>query len=291
MVSKLDILSRYYQIYLEDIGEGYFVYDNKLYYLSDTVLPKKALEHYEQYLYTMQMQGFFIVRSCFGHLESEGHVLYTYEPEPYSIPTILEQSFEYIPDEFATLKVIKNSWCNIIDDARGRVAKYASRINHNEYYVILSYYYLGIAENVISIVNTILTQYPDDRLPLGYEHLTFDDTFDELFNPCNFIISTRIRDVAMAYHQQCISIDEINAWVKKNVFTELEVMYLYVRVLFPSQFFSLILDEDIPQDILKEKLIVYYQQIDREKQQIRDLYYCLSQYTYIPPIYWLMGEI
>ncbi|MFV0395876.1 MAG: hypothetical protein ACK5LC_16065, partial [Coprobacillaceae bacterium] len=84
--------------------------------------------------------------------------------------------------------------------------------------------------------------------------------------------------------------DDINYWLQMQIFTELEIVYLYIRVLFPSQFFSLILHNDISKETLKEKLIVYYQQIDNEKQRINDLYYCLSYYTYLPPIHWLMDS-
>lgn len=290
MVSKLDILSRYYQIYLDEMGDSYFVYENKLYFLSDRILSNDELTQYQTYLYHMQMQGYHIIRNCFGHTESEGYMLYTYEPEVYSLSGIFQQSFQVLTGEYASLNKIKSSWCRIIDDARSAVAKYASRINHNEYYVILSYYYQGLAENIICVINETLTRFPDERLPLGYEHVMFEDNYDVLFNPTNFIISTRVRDIAMAYQQQFITIDVLEQWIQTNILSELEIVYLYIRVLFPSYFFSLILNNDISNDTLKQKLIVYYQQIDSEKQRILDLYQCLSKYTYIPPIYWLMAD-
>ncbi|MFV0395820.1 MAG: hypothetical protein ACK5LC_15770, partial [Coprobacillaceae bacterium] len=178
MVSKLEILSRYYQIYIDDIEDGYFVYNNQLYYLSDTIPSNEQNEQYQMYMLNMQVHGYYIVRSCFGHIETEGYVLYSYEPEEYSINAILEQSFQIIPNEYGSLKVIKDSWCRIIDDVRNRVAKHASRINHNEYYVILTYYYLGLAENVINIISETLLRFPKENLPLGYEHLIFEDTYD-----------------------------------------------------------------------------------------------------------------
>lgn len=290
MVSKLDILSRYYQIYIDDISDGYFVYENRLYYLSEDVVPEELLESYQMFLFNMQVQGYYIVKSCFGHMQSEGYTLYTYEPEHYTLFSVLQQSFQIVQGEQASLQVIKNSWCRIIDDARARVAKHASRINHNEYYVILSYYYQGLSENVITIINETLTRFPEDTLPLGYEHLVFEDSYDVLFNPTNFIISTRVRDIAMAYQQQCISIDIIEWCLQARIFSELEIVYLYIRVLFPSHFFSLVLYSDTSKEIMHEKLITLYQQIDIEKQRIKDLYECISHYTYLPPIYWLMNE-
>lgn len=290
MVSKLDILSRYYQIYLDDMGDAYFVYENKLYFLSDRILTNEEVTQYQTYLYHMKMQGYLIIRNCFGHTESEGYMLYGYEPEAYSLSTVFQQSFQVITGEYASLSKIKSSWCRIIDDARSAVAKYASRINHNEYYVILSYYYQGLAENIICVINETLLRFTDERLPLGYEHATFEDSYDVLFNPTNFIISTRVRDIAMAYQQQCITIEVLEQWIQMNILSELEIVYLYIRVLFPSHFFSLVLNRDISKDTLKQKMIVYYQQIDNEKQRFRDLYQCLSKYTYIPPIYWLMSN-
>jgi hypothetical protein len=288
MVSKLDILSRYYQIYIQDINESYFIYESTLYYLSGTVLSNDMLEHYQNYLLQLQMQGYYIVNNCFGHSSSEGHILYRYEPEVYAIAIIMQQSLQCIPDEYASLKIIKSSWCSIIDDTRIRVSKYAARMNHNEHYVILSYYYQGLAENVISMINEILEYYPDDRLPLGYEHILWEDSYDILFNPHNFIISTRVRDIALAYQQECISINDIEGLIQRRIFSEIEVVYLYIRVIFPSHFFSLVLQEDISKEAMKEKVITMYQQIDIEKERICNLYYCVSKYMYIPPIHWLL---
>ena len=287
MVSRENILSRFYQIYVRDIGDGYFMYNNKMYYLSNVIPSDTIIRYYQLYLQQLGKQGYYIVKNVFGHMQSDGYILYTYEVEPYDVTAILKQSLQLIPEEYASLLAIKESWGHIVDDARKSVAKYASRLNHIEYYVVLSYYYQGIGENVISLMNEIMARYNNASLPVGFTHLVFENTYDSIYNPTNFVISTRVRDLALAYQENIIDMAMLDPLLP--ALSELEIMYLYLRTLFPSNFFSLVLHERKP-EVMKEKLITIYQRIDHEKERNIQLYEGLQQYSYIPPIHWLFEQ-
>lgn len=287
MVSKLEILARYYQIHLDQLESNFFVYQNQQYFIIDVILEPMLMQYYVQYINTMQVQGFQIVNNCFGNVQSEGCSLYIYQEQEYDFNQVISLSLKKIEKQTTNIKVIKESWSNIIDDARRSVASHASRINHNEYYVILSYYYQGMAENAINILNEILKVDPRATLPVGLEHTYCSNQYLHLFNPHNLLISTRIRDLALYYKNKYITIETIHYYISIGDFTQIELMYLYARVVFPSEFFTLVLSEKQSEVVLKEKLVICYNNLELEKQMIIELYHCLRNYVYIPKIHWL----
>lgn len=289
MVSKLEILSRYYQIHLDSLEEEYFVYQDMYYYITNQPMQPMIKEYYSLYLTDVQMQGFQIVVNCFGNVESEGYMLYIIQEEEYSFQQVMLQSFKTISGQTTKVCDIKFSWCNIIDNVRGLVGSHASRINHNEYYVILSYYYQGMAENAILVINEIVKQDSRAVLPVGIEHMICLNEYRYLCNPHNLLVSTRIRDIALFYQKQQITIEEVEYYIQYAGLSSVEIMYLYARVLFPSEFFSMILNPPQNEIVLKERLIAFYNGLEVEKQNIILLYQCLKKYVYIPYIQWLDG--
>lgn len=287
MVSKLEILARYYQIHVDHIDSKFFTYQNKQYFITDTIIEPMLMQYYVQYINTMQVPGFQIIHNCFGNIQSEGYCLYSYHEQEYDFIEVVTLSLKKIEKQTTSIKIIKESWSNIIDDARKAVASHASRINHNEYYVILSYYYQGMAENAINILNEILKVDPRAILPVGLEHVYCSNRYEYLFNPHNVLISTRVRDIALYYKNGYITIKMMQYYISISDFTQIELMYLYARVIFPSEFFTLILNGIQSEIALKEKLIVTYNNLEIEKQRIIELYQCLKNYVYIPKIHWL----
>lgn len=287
MVSELEILARYYQIHLEQFEGPFFMYQGQSYFLTNSNIDPMILQYYPYYLRDLQIQGYQLVTNCFGKQQSEGYLLYMYQEETYSLEEVLVLSLKAMEKQSTTIVVIKESWGNIIDDARASVASHASRINHNEYYVILSYYYQGMAENAISILNEILKVDPKASLPVGMQHVHCKNEYRYICNPHNLLISTRIRDLALYYKNHHITIETVRYYLMSGQFSTIEIMYLYARVVFPSEFFTLILNNVHNEVVLKERLITIYNNIEIEKQTIIDLYYCIIQYVYIPKIQWI----
>lgn len=289
MVSKLEILARYYQIHLETLEGSFFEYQGRHYFIVEQALDTMVAKYYPMYLVDLKVQGFILVANCFGNYYSEGFSVYIYYDESYDIQQMIVQSFKVIEGQTTAIKDIKCSWCNIIDNARRAVASHAARINHNEYYVILSYYYQGMAENAINILNEIVKVEANASLPVGLEHMQIQNSYQYLLNPHNLLISTRMRDIALFYKHQLIDIKTVEYYIYSGTFSTIELMYLYARVIFPSEFFSLILNTSCNELQLKEQLITIYNGLEIEKNNILLLYYCLKKYVYIPKIQWMEG--
>lgn len=275
MVSKLEILQRFYQIYLEQESD-YFVYQEKFYYICRI---NNFTNDYPYYMNSLNLVGFTVVNNCFNRPITMDYILYTYQIETYHIDIFIRQSMIPIQSTVEIIK-IKESWCKILDEAKCKIGNYASRISHFEHFVVLSYYYQGLGECAISVLNQIKSK----EIPAGIEHFYMNDSYEVLCCPSNFLVASRVKDLATGYKNNLISINELEEYI--NLSTD-ELIYLYARLLFPGQFMQLAINDDCNDSQVKKRLLNIYQNVDNEKVNLIQAYEMLSRYTYIPKIAWL----
>ena len=278
MVSKLEILQRFYQIYLDQESD-YFTYQDNHYYFCKI---NNFTNDYSYYINSLNLVGFTVVNNCFNRPVTMDYILYTYQIEPYTLDIFIRQSMFPIRSTIEVSK-IKESWCKILDEAKCKVGNYASRISHFEHFVVLSYYYQGLGECAISILNQIKTS----KLPAGIEHFYLEDSYETLCCPSNFVVASRIKDLTTGYKNNLITISELEVYINRGNLTSDELVYLYARLLFPGEFMQLAINDDCNDNLIKTKLLNIYQNIDNEKAVLIQAYELLSRYTYIPKIAWL----
>lgn len=278
MVSKLEILQRFYQIYL-DCENDYFTYRDKQYYLCQI---NNFTNYYEEYIHALNLIGFQVVYNCFNRPISMNYILYTYQNEQYDLEHFIMQSLRPLNQKINILK-IKESWCKILDEAKNKIGNHASRINHFEHFIVLSYYYQGMGECAINILNQIKRK----ELLLGVEHFAFEDSYEILCAPDNLVLASRIKDLSTAYKNKLITISQLEDYVNYAKLLDDELIYLYARLLFPEIFFKNVIKEDCNDSLMKKKLLNIYQNIDNEKRMIKIAYQMLCNYVNIPYIPWL----
>ncbi len=278
MVSKLEILQRFYQIYLEQESD-YFVYQEKFYYICRI---NNFTNDYPYYMNSLNLVGFTVVNNCFNRPITMDYILYTYQIETYHIDTFIRQSMIPIQSTVEIIK-IKESWCKILDEAKCKIGNYASRISHFEHFVVLSYYYQGLGECAISVLNQIKSK----EIPAGIEHFYINDSYEVLCCPSNFLVASRVKDLATGYKNNLISINELEEYINYINLSTDELTYLYARLLFPGQFMQLAINDDCNDSQVKKRLLNIYQNIDNEKVNLIQAYEMLSRYTSIPKIAWL----
>ena len=278
MVSKLEILQRFYQIYLEQESD-YFVYQEKFYYICRI---NNFTNDYPYYMNSLNLVGFTVVNNCFNRPITMDYILYTYQIETYHIDIFIRQSMIPIQSTVEIIK-IKESWCKILDEAKCKIGNYASRISHFEHFVVLSYYYQGLGECAISVLNQIKSK----EIPAGIEHFYMNDSYEVLCCPSNFLVASRVKDLATGYKNNLISINELEDYINYINLSTDELIYLYARLLFPGQFMQLAINDDCNDSQVKKRLLNIYQNVDNEKVNLIQAYEMLSRYTYIPKIAWL----
>jgi len=178
-----------------------------------------------------------------------------------------------------------NLWTNKIDYLEYQISQMGKKHHHIRKNFS---YYVGMAENAICLVKNINSQ----NLYYSFNHrrINFNDTLQDLYNPINFIVDLRIRDVC-EYLKSCffnkIDIEnELFLYLENNNLNYDESCCFLARMLFPTYYFDIyekIINNEIDENQINNIIILAN---DYEKL-IKKLYFYLKNKVNIPTIEWL----
>lgn len=155
--------------------------------------------------------------------------------------------------------LLRNDWVKLWSD---KIDYYEYQISQlGKKYPILCdslSYFIGLGENAISY---IINNSKDDNnsMPIvSHKRIRIDDGSFEFYNPLNFVIDSRVRDVA-EYIKNCfisekLDFYEIKSYFNVSNFTSDEYMLLFSRLLFPTFYFDMY-DEIINNSFNEERII------------------------------------
>ena len=180
-------------------------------------------------------------------------------------------------------------WCEKID-------YYEYQINQlgKEYPILCNSlsYYIGLGENAISyLVNNIKDN--NNMLVVSHKRIRINEGSFEFFNPINFIVDNRVRDVSEyiknTFFNNRFSSNELKMYLDYNKFNKNEYIYLFSRLLFPTYYFD-IYDEIINDKKDEELIIPIVQKVNEYEEFLVSLYkYILyEKKVQIEPIEWLL---
>ena len=282
-----DILKTYYHIDCHVKTPGYFYIGQQLYYLSFVPNLKEFLDRYHYYRYLMHQCGFHgyeIVKNIYQELFSQNYVLLIYQKDTFSLEHYIHQTMVIYPFPKMKVQQIKEQWICKIDHAREKAKDYAYSFKHDQDILSLIYYYCGLAENSINILNYLLQIDEQASLPvsLSLSQPVFQYVH-ELLNPCLYIFSTRMRHVSCLVKSQTLPCSQLKKLLETYYFDIYEIVYFYARMLYPSYFFDCLFHEN-----LDEKMVaVFYRQIQEECDMYDQIFRILSFYVTLPKISWI----
>jgi len=148
-------------------------------------------------------------------------------------------------------------------------------------------YYIGLSENAISLVKTIVEK---NTYALCHRRINYLDTTQELYNPLNFIIDLRVRDVCEYFKNSFFNgnaiENELFNFLNLNNFDYNESCLFLSRMLFPTYYFDLY--EKINNNEIDENSINNITKLSLEYETlIKKLYFYLKNKVNIPTIEWL----
>lgn len=147
-------------------------------------------------------------------------------------------------------------------------------------------YYIGLAENAISLL-----QYASSKeLVVAHRRVKKSDRVVDLYNPLNFVLDKRIRDVAEYFKNQFFldenPFTEIKNYFSFNNLSNDEAILFFSRMIYPSYYFDYyekIMEGSIAdKEILK--ITIY---VESYEDFLRSIYLFLREYYQIPEITWL----
>ena len=149
-------------------------------------------------------------------------------------------------------------------------------------------YFIGMTETAISLLYGF--NY-NSNLIVSHRRVTYNSTLQDLYNPLNLIIDSRVRDICEYFKSSFLNnklnfYDIINYLNSSNLTRE-EIYLFYVRMLFPSFYFDLY--EKIIDGLIDEKeLLKITNKIEEYQVLLKDLYWLVREYANLPDIDWII---
>ena len=180
-------------------------------------------------------------------------------------------------------------WCDKIDYYEYQISQLGK-----EYPILCDSlsYYIGLGENAISyIVNNINSL--NKILTVSHKRIKIDDGSFELYNPLNFIIDNRIRDLSEyiknSFFSNQFDINELRTYLNYNNLSKDEYIYLYARLLFPTYYFD-IYDEIINTKSNEDSIVKIISKACEYEQFLFNIYNFIvyEKKTQIEPIEWII---
>ena len=277
----------------------YFYLNNNEYHLIKYNRPIEDIES----LYKLNIQ--MINRRCMVHkiiINKDKSIITMINNEPYILLKICSKNkyinlsdINYIQQMTYNIEYDKsllrsdwvNLWCEKID-------YYEYQINQlgKEYPILCDSlsYFIGLGENAISyLVNNI----KENKKTLTVSHKRINDNSFDFYNPLNFIIDDRVRDVSeyikKSFFNNTFNINELKSYLNYNNFNNEEYICFFSRLLFPTYYFD-IYDEIINTKSDENKIIPILEKTTQYEEFLVYIYKYIiyEKKVQIEPIEWLL---
>jgi spore coat protein YutH len=184
-------------------------------------------------------------------------------------------------------------WAEKIDYFEYQIIHLARK--YNMLYKTLDYY-VGLAENALAYIKQIEKENRSNILaPITVSHkrVYIKYTLFDLYNPLNFIIDYKIRDISEYIKMSFFEgidvwkiVDYIFSFYK---FTPYSLKLLYGRLLFPSYYFD-IYEEIITNNLSENKILDIISKSDEYEKFLKDMYYYISDFVELEKVDWLIKK-
>lgn len=149
-------------------------------------------------------------------------------------------------------------------------------------------YCIGISENAIQLFNSVSKE--KISLNLSHKRIKSNYTTYELYNPLNFVIDYRIRDVSEyfkdLFFNDKLDVNDIYNYLYYNNLSYEESVLFFSRLIYPSFYFD-IYEEVLLNNISDDKVSNLNNKIIEYEDIIKKVYYYLKNNNKLPEISWL----
>lgn len=180
-----------------------------------------------------------------------------------------------------------NLWTNKVDWFEYQISQ-----NGKKYPLIRKSfsYYIGLSETAISLLKSVTNN--NLYYSLNHRRINYKDNLQDLYNPLNFVIDLRIRDICEYFKNKFFYGEKIETeifnYLESNNLDYNESIYFFARMLFPTYYFDIY--EKIVNDSLDEININNILILENDYEIfIKKLYFYLKNKVNLPSIEWLIS--
>ena len=304
-----DTLEYYYRLDIDEIeeldGKYHFKINNQNYFF---VFYNRGLEELEDIINVsseMFRKGINVNKLLLNINNSYLTKVGEYNYILFSVTNLNEEYDIFDMVKISDKLVLNNSKSNLYRNNWGKL--WSEKVDYFEYQVReLSVektivkssfsYYIGLAENAISYVNSTTLKYGGEyaRIVLSHRRVFYPNIKLNYLNPLSFIFDLEVRDIAeylkaMFFKENIdFCIEELASYLKIRHLSMYEYQMLYARLLYPTYYFDLY-DNVMNKDESEENLVNVIKRCNEFEEFLKKAYLEISKYARIDKIEWIIN--
>jgi len=174
-----------------------------------------------------------------------------------------------------------NLWSKKIDYIEYQISQFKKK------YPLLresSDYYIGIVENCITMLSEI--QNGNEIITISHDRINENTNTDDFYNPLNYILDTRIRDIGEYIKSNIIeNINNLEKYIKDQKLTIEEIKKLFIRITYPSKYLDTC-EKILNNQQEENELLKIINNSNIYEQNIKDIYAIFNRMIVMPEIEW-----
>lgn len=304
-------LKYFYDIYIDNIykkdNKYYFYKDNSLFCVVKNYRLPEELKDILEICYEMQNRFPVsqIVFNKFGQISSDydnnNYILLKINTSMSSDITIndiikINNSLFLNKDK---KELYRNNWAKLWESKVDYFEYQIKELGRNKKIILNSFsYYIGLAENAISIANICELYNKDnmnEKVVLSHRRINYPCMEYEFYNPLEYIFDIQVRDVSeylksmFFYTDKNHTIKELKNYLLSTRLSNYEANMLYARLLYPTYYFDIY--EKVIEDLKEEsELLDIINKVDEYELFLKEAYFELSRMYKIEQINWIINK-
>lgn len=216
--------------------------------------------------------------------------------EEYNILDILDLNKKLILSENSS-KLYRNNWAKLWSDKNDYYEYQIRELGLKKEKIQETFsYYLALAENAISYVNSTNQYLPrtsQDKVVVCHRRIFYPNVKLNYLNPLSFVFDLEVRDYAEYFKAMFFSQEQEETFSELEVFLKTVHLSLYgyqmfyARLIYPSYYFD-IYDNIMNNDESEEKLVNIVSKAQDYEYFLKEAYFEISKYAPIEKISWLI---
>lgn len=304
-------LKYFYDIYIDNIykkdNKYYFYKDNSLFCVTKNYRLPEELKDILEICYEMQSRFPVsqIVFNKFGQISSDydnnNYILLKINTSMSSDITIndiikINNSLFLNKDK---KELYRNNWAKLWESKVDYFEYQIKELGRNKKIILNSFsYYIGLAENAISIANICELYNKDnmnEKVVLSHRRINYPCMEYEFYNPLEYIFDIQVRDISeylksmFFYTDRNHTIKELKNYLLSTRLSNYEANMLYARLLYPTYYFDIY--EKVIEDLKEEsELLDIINKVDEYELFLKEAYFELSRMHKIEQINWIINK-
>ena len=304
-------LKYFYDIYIDNIykkdNKYYFYKDNSLFCVTKNYRLLEELKDILGICYEMQSRFPVsqIVFNKFGQISSDydnnNYILLKINTSMSSDITIndiikINNSLFLNKDK---KELYRNNWAKLWESKVDYFEYQIKELGRNKKIILNSFsYYIGLAENAISIANICELYNKDnmnEKVVLSHRRINYPCMEYEFYNPLEYIFDIQVRDISeylksmFFYTDRNHTIKELKNYLLSTRISNYEANMLYARLLYPTYYFDIY--EKVIEDLKEEsELLDIINKVDEYELFLKEAYFELSRMHKIEQINWIINK-